>query len=119
MSECYYQPCRELDICNELIEKYFNTQQYEKCFEGHLALQSRGIRLRSVRWDISIMTVWAWKRTYPRLCGGHAGQLIMATEMDNATLPGFTKMVSVWSETWNRRHFGIDMPPCRIMILPL
>ncbi len=38
MSEPYYKPCRELDICNELIEKYFNTQQYEKCFEGHLAL---------------------------------------------------------------------------------
>ena len=28
MSESYYKPCRELDICNELIEKYFNTQQY-------------------------------------------------------------------------------------------
>lgn len=38
MSESYYKPCRELDICNELIEKYFNTQQYEKCFEGHLVL---------------------------------------------------------------------------------
>ena len=38
MSEPYYKPCRELDICNELIEKYFNTQQYVKCFEGHLAL---------------------------------------------------------------------------------
>ena len=45
MSECYYQPCRELDICNELIEKYFNTQQYEKCFEGHLALAEQGYPL--------------------------------------------------------------------------
>lgn len=26
MSELYYKPCRELDICNELIEKYFNTK---------------------------------------------------------------------------------------------
>ena len=42
MSEPYYKPCRELDICNELIEKYFNTQQYEKCFEGHLALAKHG-----------------------------------------------------------------------------
>ena len=38
MPESYYKPCRELDICNELIEKYYNSQQYEKCFEGHLAL---------------------------------------------------------------------------------
>ena len=38
MSEPYYKPCKELDICNELIEKYFQTQQYEKCFEGYLTL---------------------------------------------------------------------------------
>ena len=47
MSESYYKPCRELEICNELIEKYFNTQQYEKCFEGHLALAERGYPLTS------------------------------------------------------------------------
>ncbi len=41
----YHKPCRELDICNELIEKYFNTQQYEKCFEGHLALAEQGYPL--------------------------------------------------------------------------
>ena len=45
MSKSYYKPCRELDICNELIEKYFNTQQYEKCFEGHLALAEQGYPL--------------------------------------------------------------------------
>ena len=45
MSESYYKPCRELDICNELIEKHFNTQQYEKCFEGHLVLAEQGYPL--------------------------------------------------------------------------
>ena len=45
MAENYYKPCRELDICNELIEKYFNTQQYEKCFEGHLILAEQGYPL--------------------------------------------------------------------------
>ena len=45
MTESYYKLCRELDICNELIEKYFNTQQYEKCFEGHLALAEQGYPL--------------------------------------------------------------------------
>lgn len=38
MVHSYYKPCRELDICNGLIEKYFHKQQYEKCFEGHLTL---------------------------------------------------------------------------------
>jgi len=44
MSE-YYKPCRELDICNELIEKYFNTQQYKECFDGHLVLAKQGYAL--------------------------------------------------------------------------
>lgn len=45
MAESYYKPCRNLDICNELIEKYFNTQQYGKCFEGHLELAKQGYPL--------------------------------------------------------------------------
>ena len=45
MNEPYYKPCKELDVCNELIEKYFNTQQYEKCFEGHLELAQKGYPL--------------------------------------------------------------------------
>ncbi|MBI9010166.1 MAG: sel1 repeat family protein [Tenericutes bacterium] len=38
MAENYYKPCKELDICNELIDKYWKTKQYDKCFEGHLKL---------------------------------------------------------------------------------
>ena len=45
MTESYYKPCPELDRCNELIEKYFHSQQYEKCFEGHLALAQQGYPL--------------------------------------------------------------------------
>lgn len=45
MSEVYYKPCKELDICNELIDKYFNNQEYEKCFEGHLVLAEQGYPL--------------------------------------------------------------------------
>lgn len=45
MGESYYRPCRELDICNELIEKYWSTRQFEKCFEGHLALAKQGYPL--------------------------------------------------------------------------
>lgn len=45
MNNPYYLPCRELDICNELIDKYFNTQQYERCFTGHYALAQQGYPL--------------------------------------------------------------------------
>lgn len=45
MSSHYYKPCKELALCNELIEKYWHTQQYEKCFQGHLPLAERGYPL--------------------------------------------------------------------------
>ena len=45
MAEEYYKPCKERDICNALIEKYFNTQQYEKCFAGHMELAQQGYPL--------------------------------------------------------------------------
>ena len=45
MSERYYKPCPELDTCNNLIERYFHTRQYEKCFEGHLRLAEKGYPL--------------------------------------------------------------------------
>lgn len=37
----YYKPSKELDRCNELIEKYYKTEQYEKCFEGHMELAEK------------------------------------------------------------------------------
>lgn len=45
MTNEYYKPCKELDICNELIEKYWNAKQYDKCFEGHLTLAEQGYPL--------------------------------------------------------------------------
>ena len=45
MNDNYYQSCPELDRCNELIEVYFNTQQYEACFAGHLVLAEQGYPL--------------------------------------------------------------------------
>lgn len=41
----YYKPCKEFDECNRLIEEYFKTKQYEKCFAGHLALAEAGYPL--------------------------------------------------------------------------
>ena len=34
----YYKPCAELDRCNELIEKYWDSGRFEQCFAGHLEL---------------------------------------------------------------------------------
>ena len=45
MSSSYYKPCPELDECNRLITEYFETGQFEKCFEGHLPLAEKGYPL--------------------------------------------------------------------------
>jgi len=49
MSESDYKPCKDLEICNELIEASDHTQQYEKCFEGFLALAKQNYPLAECR----------------------------------------------------------------------
>lgn len=34
----YYMPCREFDLCNEIMEKYWESEQFEQCFKEHLKL---------------------------------------------------------------------------------
>ena len=38
MASAYYRPCPELDRCNELIAKYWETKEYDKLFAGYLPL---------------------------------------------------------------------------------
>lgn len=45
MATGYYKPSPELEECNRLIEAYWNTKQYDKCFDGHLALAKQGYPL--------------------------------------------------------------------------
>ncbi len=45
MAGAYYKPCPELDLCNELIETYWKTGQYENCFSGYLPLAEQGYPL--------------------------------------------------------------------------
>ena len=45
MANGYYKPCRELDRCNELIDKYWASGQYAQCFAGHLTLAEQGYPL--------------------------------------------------------------------------
>ena len=45
MSKNYYKACAELDECNNLIEKYWYTKEYDKCFKGHMKLALRAYPL--------------------------------------------------------------------------
>ena len=38
MLDSCYRPGEELDECNRLMEAYFQTGQYEACFQGHPAV---------------------------------------------------------------------------------
>lgn len=45
MGQEYYKSCKELDCCNQLMEKYWETKEYDKCFQGHLPLAEKGYPL--------------------------------------------------------------------------
>ena len=45
MASSYYKPCKELTLCEELINKYWFSQQYDKCFQGHLEIAKQGYPL--------------------------------------------------------------------------
>lgn len=45
MAAGYYEPCKELDECNRLIETCFLNGRYQECFRGHMALAERGYPL--------------------------------------------------------------------------
>ena len=45
MASGYYKPCPELNRCDELIEKYCDTEQYDTGFAGHLELAEKGYPL--------------------------------------------------------------------------
>ena len=119
MSEQYYKPCRELESCNLLIEKYFNTQQYEKCFDGHLALARQGYPLAEcqvgyfyyeglgVQKDIGKAIFWT-RRAADH--GDRDGQYNLAWIYECAL---------AWNVIWSRRFSGIKKRLCRDMILLL
>ena len=117
MSESYYKPCRELDICNQLIEKYFNTRQYKKCFEGHLALAEQGYPLAECQIGYFYCDGLGVEKDYEKRSIGHAGPPTTATVTDNATLLGSMRKLSVLNVTWSRQSFGIERQPCRITTL--
>lgn len=41
MASSYYKKCEELTICEDLISKYWESKEFEKCFLGHLELAER------------------------------------------------------------------------------
>lgn len=45
VEEQYYAPCRELDLCNQLIQTYFLKEKYKECFDGHLPFAKAGYPL--------------------------------------------------------------------------
>ena len=116
MASAYYKPCKELDICNELIEKYWESKQYDKCFEGHLVLAEQGYPLAEcqigyfyyeglgVEKDLEKALYWTRRAAEH---GDRDGQYNLAWFYEEA--------IGV-EETSNRLSIGIDLPHCNTMI---
>ena len=116
MQPSYYQPCKELNLCNELIEKFFQTKQYEKCFEGHMALAMQGYPLAECQIGYFYLEGLGVQKDLEKPSSGHAVLLIMVIAMDSATSHGSTKTRSAFNKIWNRLSFGIARQRYRGMI---
>ena len=114
MAETYYKPCSEFDRCNELIEKYWNTKQFEKCFEGHMELAEKGYPLAEcqvgyffydgigVEKDADKAFYWTQRAAEH---GDRAGQFNLKKGLGRLLI-------------WKRQSTGIRKLRSRTMILP-
>ena len=108
----YYQPCPEFDECNRLINEYFETKQYEKCFQGHLPLAEKGYPLAECQvgyfyYDGLGVEKNAEKAFYWTKRAAEHG------DRD----PAFMKKALGLELTWKRQKCGMVKPLSRIMSL--
>lgn len=108
MSEFYYKPCAEFDRCNELIEKYWESKQYDKCFAGHMELAEKGYPLAECQVGYFYLEGFGVEKDFPKAFywteraathGDWDGQYtILALSM---------KTASALHRIWKKRNTGI------------
>lgn len=94
MASAYYKPCKELDICNELMKKYWESKQYDKCFEGHLVLAEQGYPLAECQIGYFYYEGLGVEKTWKKHYIGLAVPQSMVIEMGNTIWHGFMKKQS-------------------------
>lgn len=90
--ESYYTPCKEFDACNELIERYWKTGQYEQCFRGHLQLAEKGYPLAECQVGYFYLEGIGVQKNLEKLFIGRNAPHNMATVMHSSILAGSMKM---------------------------
>lgn len=108
MADSYYKPCKELELCNELIEKYWKTGQYEKCFEGHLALAEKGYPLAECQVGFFFLEGYGVERNPEKGFFGRSVRRNTATGMRSTIWRPCMRREPGWSRTWRRRYTGTD-----------
>ena len=94
MASEYYKPCKEFDTCNELIEKYWESKQYDKCFEGHLVLAEQGYPLAECQIGYFYYEGLGVEKDLEKHYIGLAVPQSMVIEMGNTIWHGFMKKQS-------------------------
>ena len=106
----YYAPCPEFDRCNELIDRYYKTKQYEPCFIGHLALAEKGYPLAECQVGYFYLEGLGVEKNLERHSIGPSGQLFMETEMLSIIWAGSMRRGHLYRRIWNRPFIGISWP---------
>lgn len=118
MSNAYYKACPEFDRCNELIEKYWNTKQFEKCFEGHMELAEKGYPLAECQVGYFFYDgIGVEKDADKRFTGRSVPQsmvIVTANSISHISMKkGLGRLL-----IWKRQSTGIRKLRSRTMILP-
>lgn len=118
MATGYYKPSPELEECNRLIEVYWNTKQYDKCFDGHLALAKQGYPLAECQVGYFYLKGLGFARTLNGHFTGHSVPHSMGTAMPNAIWHPFMRTESAHSAICSRQSTGMRRQLCKIRRLP-
>lgn len=102
----YYKPCKEFEQCNRLIEEYFKTGQYEKCFAGHLALAEAGYPLAECQGGYFYYEGLDVEKDRTRRLPGRSAPPSTAAGTPSATWPNSTRKASGRRPAWIGQSTG-------------
>ena len=105
MAESYYKPCAEFYRCNELIEKYWESKQYDKCFAGHMELAEKGYPLAECQVGYFYLEGLGVEKDLPFTGRKEPPRTAIGTVSTILVLS--MKTVSALHRIWKKRNTGI------------
>lgn len=129
MASNYYKPCKELTLCEELINKYWFSEQFDKCFEGHLAIAKQGYPLaecqvgyfyqEGIGVEKNLEQAFYWTRRAAEH-GDRDAQYNLADSYANGTMSEKSmELAREWYQKAALQNHDLAIQKCRELRIPL